>query len=96
MDLFDSQHLKRNTSSGGQTSALVFFALLVGFSFVQPNATDQRAYHPRNDNGEANPPSIHLFSLKGQGRKFSDLMALHTKEMQGSFRQSKGVEVKSS
>lgn len=39
--------------------------LLVGFGFVQPNAADEGADHPRNDNGEANPPSIHLFPLKG-------------------------------
>lgn len=39
--------------------------LLVGFGFVQPNAADEGADHPRNDNGEANSPSVHLFSLKG-------------------------------
>lgn len=45
------------------------FALLVGFSSVQPNATDQGADHPRDDNGKADPASIHLFSLTDRRRQ---------------------------
>lgn len=40
------------------------FALLVRFRSVQPNAADEGADHPCDDDGEANPPGVHFFSLK--------------------------------
>lgn len=43
------------------------FALLVRFRSVQPNAADEGADHPRDDDGEANPPGVHFFSLKKPG-----------------------------
>lgn len=55
------------------------FALLVSFGSVQPNAAKQGTNHTSNDNGKAYPPSIYLFSLKGQQDiKVSDFMAIHT------------------
>lgn len=40
--------------------------LLVRFGSVQPDPTDERAHHTSNDNGEADSPSVHLFTLKQQ------------------------------
>lgn len=42
---------------------------LVGFGFVQPNAADERPHHAGDDDGQADPPSIHLFTLRNQQRR---------------------------
>lgn len=57
---------QNNYGSSGLSSAAFRVDSLVGFSPVQPDATDEGADHPCDDDGEPYPPSIHLFSLNRQ------------------------------
>lgn len=38
--------------------------LLVGFGLVQPDATDKGTHHASDNDGEADPAGIHLFTLE--------------------------------
>lgn len=87
-------HLEEKREKGRSwlsTNLFDYQNVLVGFGFVQPNATDEGANHACNDNSQADPAGIHFFSLEWSEKAdfyVSDLMSRLTEIKNGHLRES--------